>query len=141
MPLPNIESTFTVSVKGETTGHQYLGPFTVKCILTKREEFLSDIRRRELLGPAPEDALPSIRNNAYALSQLYVRIADAPAWWRESDFGTGLHDTNVIAEIFEKSLEAAESWRKRLAAEADKAEAVVKKVAKRAGRDGEPAGE
>jgi len=137
MSLPNIESTFSVSVKGDTTGHMYLGPFTVRAILTKREEFLADIRRRELVGPLPEDALPTIRNNAYALSQLYARVVDAPAWWRESDSGANLHDTNVIAEVFAKSLEAAEEWRKKVSGEAAKAEPVVKKAAKRAPKDEE----
>lgn len=131
MKLPNLESTFAISEKGDETGHQYIGTFTVKCILSKREEFLADARRRELLGAMADDATVTVRGNAFALSQLFVRIVDAPEWWVESDNGADLYDNNVIAEVFAKALEAADEWRKKISGEADKAEKVVKKTATR----------
>ena len=137
MKLPAIESTFAIAMKGDTLDHQYTGSFTVRCILTKREELIADIRRRELLGPIAEAAGPTVSNNAYVLGQLFVRIVDAPDWWKESDGGADLYDTNVIGEVYAKVLEASAEWRKRVGAEAKKAEEPVKKLAKKAPKEGE----
>ena len=136
MKLPAIESTFAIAMKGDTLDHEYTGTFTVRCILTKREELIADVRRRELLGPSADSASPVILNNAYVLGQLFVRIVDAPDWWKESDGGADLYDTNVIGEIYAKVLEASAAWRKKVAGESDKAEEPLRKLAKKAPAEG-----
>ena len=55
--LNNMEKSFIIDLAGETTGKPFTGTFTVKCVLSKREEMAADIRRRMILGPNPENAL------------------------------------------------------------------------------------
>ena len=128
MSLPVFEAQFAISEVGETTGEKFTGMFTVKRVLSKREESLADIRRRAILGPQPENSLSSVANDAYVLGQLAVRIVKAPKWWDESDGGLDLLDSNVLAKIFEETLKAEIEFRKEIAEKTGDAEKVLEKT-------------
>jgi hypothetical protein len=107
---------FSVNIVGETTGKPFFGSFTVKTVLTRGDRFIADQRRRELLGPNSQDALPDLQLEAFMHGQLMVRVVESPEWWRQSDYGRNIEDANVIVELFnlvrEKEDQAKEDLKK-----------------------------
>src|SRR5271168_5160767 len=99
-------ATFSISTTGKTTGQPFAGEFTVKTVMTRRDEFYADQERRRIVGPSPENtpAPVGLQGEAYMLGQLRARITAAPDWWKNSDAGLDLQDVNVIVEIFELAL-------------------------------------
>jgi len=90
----------TIDVVGQRTGNPYTGKFLIKTILTRRENFIADERRRMIVGTNPLGVAPSLNGEAYMLGQLFVRIMDGPKWWKDSDGGLELEDENVIGELY-----------------------------------------
>lgn len=97
---------FTISEIGEYSGKNYSGTFKVKTLLTRSDMFVSDQRRRDILGANGEQALDVLKAEAFMLGQLYVRVLDAPKFWKDSNFGLDLEDVNVISSIYKKCMEA-----------------------------------
>ena len=126
------DKTFVVQETGETTDRQFIGTFTVKRTLSKRDDQLADQRRRLILGPQPENATISAANDAYVLGQLSVRITKSPAWWDESDGGLDLKDNNIIAKIYSEAVQAELEWRNEIDKRAEEAGKTVKKIADKA---------
>lgn len=118
---------FSVNIIGESTGKPFAGTFTTKTVLTRGDRFIADQRRRELLGPQAQEAMPDLQLEAYMHGQLMVRILESPEWWKQSDYGKNLEDANVIIELFnlvrEKEDKAKEDLKKN-------AEAALTKIAK-----------
>jgi hypothetical protein len=85
---------------GQRTQNPYQGSFSIETVLSRRDNFAADERRRVIIGANPAGVAPSIMGEAYMLSQLFVRIVEAPKWWTESDNGMDLKDENVIGELF-----------------------------------------
>lgn len=104
--MAEVTKTIHVSTVGTLTGKPYNGKFTVKTVLNRRENFLADERRRFILGGNPNSAPPALQGEAYMLGQLFVRIVDAPDWWKQADGGLDIEDDNLIGELY-KSIEAA----------------------------------
>lgn len=132
MSLPDREKEFIVNEVGELTKERYTGTFRVKRVLTQREEFLSDHRRRAILGPNPENSAMAMAQNAYALGQLSVRITKSPSWWNpnnEEVGGLDLIDENLIAKVFEETLKAEQEWRDEIAKKAADAVKTVEEAA------------
>jgi hypothetical protein len=117
----------TLSIAGDKTGKSYNGKFSVKLVLTRRESFLADERRRMIIGANFAAALPALHEEAWHLGLLSVRLIDAPDWWKQSDGGLDLEDPNVIKELHklceEKIAEAEETLR-------EESKAALKKLAK-----------
>jgi hypothetical protein len=90
----------TIDVIGQRTGNPYNGKFLVKMVLTRRENFIADERRRMIVGTNPLGVAPSLNGEAYMLGQLFVRILEGPKWWKDSDGGLDLEDENVIGELY-----------------------------------------
>lgn len=90
---------FTVDVKGEISGRQFQGVFETKVKLSHREALKEDEVRRTILGTNPGDASEFARQLAGALAYLAVRIIDAPTWWRQSNNGLDLEDSNVLVAV------------------------------------------
>lgn len=119
---------FSISEKGENTGRDYSGVFKVKTILTRSDVFVSDQRRRDILGPSGETALDALKAEAFMLGQLYVRIVEAPKFWAESNFGLELEDVNVISTLFSKCIEIENERKMGLSKKADEAkQSLIKK--------------
>lgn len=119
---------FSISEKGENTGRDYSGVFKVKTLLTRSDMFLSDQRRRDILGPNGETALDALKAEAFMLGQLFVRIVEAPKFWPESNFGLELEDVNVISALFSKCMEIENERKTGLSKKADEAkQSLIKK--------------
>lgn len=124
-------AAFTVNITGETTGRVYTGKFLVKTVLSRRDHFVADERRRMLLGSNPTGAAPSIQGEAYIFGQLAVRVLEAPKFWSDSDNGLDIEDANVIGEVFKTTMEKEEEYQKSLKEEATEAvKSLSKKVSK-----------
>lgn len=127
-------ATFSVKIIGEDTGHPYDGDFTVKTILTRRENFYADEQRRLIIGPVSNPLMiPSnVQGEAYMTAQLMVRVIKAPKWWTDSNSGLDLQgDENVLGEIYklamDKETERKEALKKSAEVSLDK---ITKKVNK-----------
>jgi len=118
---------FSVNVIGEKTGTPYAGDFTVKTVLTRRDEFIADSRRRELLGPSPEGALPALQVEAFMFGQLFVRITAAPKWWSDAGNGIDLPDLNVVSGVYESAKNKEDERVKKVK---ESAEEALKQIAK-----------
>jgi hypothetical protein len=121
-------ATFTINTTGEDTGRVYSGKFKVKTILSRRDNFVADERRRMILGTNPTQAAPALQGEAYILGQLFVRIIEAPKFWQDSDNGLDIEDANVIGEIFKLTIEKQEELKNSVKDEAEKA---VKNLSKK----------
>jgi hypothetical protein len=98
--------TFSINVIGEESGNPFTGTFKVKTLLSRREHFAADERRRMIVGANPTTILPKLDTDAFMIAQLSVRVVEAPSWWKQSDSGLDLDDSNVIAEVFSLAIKA-----------------------------------
>jgi hypothetical protein len=126
--LANLEKSFIIDLVGDTTGDKFSGTFTVKCVLSKREEMAADVRRRFILGPSPENALNMLASDAFVLGQLSVRVTKSPSWWDRSDGGLELVDMNIIAKVFEEATKAELEFRETISKKAEEATKVLEKT-------------
>lgn len=103
--LPSNEYTFSVKLKGEKTKTSYEGAFTVKCLLTIAE--MSDLGLKiDEYSRGSTTLIQGVALLIRALAELEVRIIKAPSWWKDSNGGRDLMDTNVVYEVFNKALDA-----------------------------------
>lgn len=117
---------FSISTKGDVSQLPYSGNFTVKAVLTRREQFVADQRRREIVGSFADGAIPALHSEAFMLGQLFVRIQEAPKFWTDSDGGLDLQDYNVIKEIFDKAISLQDERIASLKKQADEAAKTLK---------------
>lgn len=115
-----------ISTVGTVTGKSYTGKFSIKTVLNRRENFLADERRRFILGGNPNSAPPALQGEAYMLGQLFVRIVEAPDWWKQSDAGLDIEDDNLIGELY-KAAEGAVAEQEKVVQE--EAKAALEKLA------------
>lgn len=115
----------SVSVTGESTGTPYMGDFTVKLVLTKKEQFKADAIRREILGPSPTNTepAPKLQTDAYILGQLAVRVEKSPKFWDDSNGGLNLPegDDNLLYSLYNEVLLKIEERNSKLRDQAKKA--------------------
>jgi hypothetical protein len=112
---------FGISLTGLQTGRPYAGDFTVKTVLSKKDQFRADEIRRILLGVNSESALPALQGDAFMMGQLAVRIVDGPEWWKKSNNGADLEDDNVIPTLFELCMDKEKEHKEKLKAAAEEA--------------------
>lgn len=125
-------SNFSVDIRGDKTRKQFVGAFTVKTLLSHRDELRRDAIRRDLLGPAAQFATDRAMNQADVLSELAVRIAKAPTWWTENGNGLDLKDDNVVARVYEEALKAEKDVLAKLIGEGEKAKEELRESTKAA---------
>lgn len=130
--MDELTSVFDVNMVGEESGTSYVGTFKVRTLLSRQQLARADMNRRLILGPLPEgsSAMPRVAADAFISGQLSVRVVEAPRWFENA--GTGgieLFDTNVLEEIFRKSMEAEDDRRSKLNQKADAAAEKLKKKA------------
>lgn len=116
---------FNVSCKGEVTGEQFTGNFTVKTRLSHYDQLKRDEARRALLGPSPLGQVPGeqAKITAEVFSQLAVRVVKAPSWWTDSNNGLDMMDSDPASKVYEAAMTAEKEELDRLKEEAKKAEA------------------
>ena len=119
---------FSISEKGENSGKDFSGIFKIKTLLTRSDMFLSDQRRRDILGPNAESALDALKAEAFMLGQLFVRVVESPRFWKDSNYGLELEDINVISVLFSKCMDIETERKSNLSKSADAAkQSLIKK--------------
>jgi hypothetical protein len=113
------EASFSLSLDGETTGEKWVGDFKAKKRLSHRDQLRKDQVRRDLLGPQGNTPTERAMSTAMILSELRVRLVDAPKWWQAMGEGLDLEDDNVIGTLYDEVMkierEAGESKKKKAA--------------------------
>jgi len=96
---------FKIDVIGEQTAQTYLGEFKTKCILSVGDEIEADKHYRNLLGENLIYATQDVKELAFALAQLKVRVIESPFFWGELKEGHESEDRNLVFEVLNKSIE------------------------------------
>lgn len=109
MDLPKNQKSFQLDYTGELTGKRYEGTFTVKCVLNMAEKRKLEIERSGLSADLNN---PTGNLNAIALvvSNLRVRVIDAPDWFKQSIVSLDILDEDVLFEVYSKALDKSEEW-------------------------------
>lgn len=123
----NNVGSFSLNLEGETTGTQWFGQFKAKKKLSLRDQLNRDKIRRELLGTIGGESDPRALSIAYVLSELGVRITEAPPWWKEQANGLDMEDGNVVTKIYETALDIETNALAERKAKADAAKVDLKK--------------
>lgn len=120
-----MQEVISVNVIGEQTGTPYIGDFTIKLHLTKREQLRADMIRRETLGPSPLNSEPAakLQTDAFILGQLAVRVEKAPKFWLDSNAGLDLPegDDNLLYELYDQILKKIQESADKMREQAKKA--------------------
>jgi hypothetical protein len=120
-----MQEVISINTTGEATGTPYMGDFTVKLQLTKKEQFRADAIRREILGPSPlnNEPAPKLQTDAFIIGQLAVRIEKAPKFWTDSSNGLDLPegDDNLLYTLYNEILTKIEDQNTKLREQAKKA--------------------
>jgi hypothetical protein len=125
--------TFTISELGQNTGKPYDGKFVIKTILSRRDAFAADERRRMIIGVNPSMVMPALSGEAYMLGQLFVHIIEAPKWWLDSDRGLDIEDENIIGVLYKLVEEKSKEKRDQIQANAKSSLEKLAKSAKKIG--------
>lgn len=117
MSLPKNEKTFDFNHVGETTAKKYEGQFTVRCSLNMGMKHQLELEKSRLLADFlnPTSELAGI---ALILSNLRVKISDAPEWWKQSGGGFNLEDEDVLVELYKALVEKELEYRNEIKAKA-----------------------
>ena len=100
---------------GDRTNTTYMGVFRVKTIVSPMDMIRADRLYRELIGSVnPHMASKETQNFAFALSQLKVRILEAPDFYKNSDLDGSHLDSNILIDIINKSIDAEEEYKKQI---------------------------
>jgi hypothetical protein len=117
---------FSVDIKGESSGQDFVGSFTVKTKLSIKEHLRQDELYRSLLGADSQNASIDSKSLATALAYLATRIVTSPEWWKKMEGGLSCEDINVISEINNKCIAEIEKEYATLKNEASAAEEALK---------------
>jgi len=94
---------FTIDEIGENTADPFRGRFTLKTILTHKEQLRRDEMRRLYLGSFSQVApSPRAANQAELFADINIRIVGdkgCPSWWRDADMGLDLKDDAPVLAI------------------------------------------
>ena len=122
------DAGFSISVIGDLSCETYRGDFRAVKFLTHRQQLLLDQRRRDILGNNSESASPRAQNQAHILASVFVRITEAPTWWKESNSGLDLIDDNVLIEVFENAMRIENETVSEIRAKAERAQESIKSM-------------
>ena len=103
--LPDSEHDFVLESDGAFTKAKYSGKFkfrvpNIKASLTEQKKFaeLNGTSVEEELKKLPEDVL--IINSMIAF--LHATLVECPEWFKASEYGHDLYDSNILGEIYTK---------------------------------------
>lgn len=111
--LPKNEQSFDVDLVGETTGIQYKGTFTAKCVLTMAGRHSMELEKTRLQADYanPSAGLAGI---SISLATIRAKINQGPAWWKDSDGGASIIDENIIFTLYDECNKLEAGWRTAL---------------------------
>lgn len=109
--IPSSEHTFTIEETGETTKKRFVGEFTCR-IPRRKEQCLIDKHRAFLNGNQADQLESTTLRFHHMISYLRYTLVteDCPKFWKESDLGYELYDTNIVKAIYDKVLEFEVEW-------------------------------
>jgi len=110
--LPDMEYKFSVQFVGKESGINWVGDFTYKRP-NINERSLIELMKTRLNGDLVTID-PDIAYLNAALAHLRFTLKSSPEWWKDSDFGGALFDTNVIVEIYKKCIDFETEWSNRV---------------------------
>jgi hypothetical protein len=118
MDLPTNQVVFDFDFTSDL-GKRYEGQFTVICNLDMRKKHMLELEKTRLMGnySNPTDELAGI---AIILANLRHRIVNGPEWWKQSDGGYNITDSEVLTELYNKIVAAGVEWRTKLKEKAQK---------------------
>lgn len=110
--LPKMNHNFDINVNGKETGVTFVGNFRYK------RPSLGDRSRIEVMLRRLSGDLFTIDQNIQlfneAVSHLKYTLEEFPDWWKESNFGLDLYDSNVVIEIYNECMSYEENFLKKL---------------------------
>jgi hypothetical protein len=110
--LPSMDYKFSIQVKGSESQLMWTGDFMYRRPTLGERGKIDALRcklNNDLTTIDPEiDILHS------ALAHLRYTLRESPDWWKNSDYGSNLYDTNVVIEIYNKILEFEKDWKKKI---------------------------
>jgi hypothetical protein len=108
-------ASFEVAETDQLTYTTFIGAFRVKCFLNPLETIKADRIFRELIGSVnPVMASGAAKNMAFAISQLAVRVIEAPDFFKNQfnpDLPGGHLPEEVLIHILDKAIDAETKFR------------------------------
>lgn len=129
MSTPVNEKEFAITIAGDTTGEQFAGKFKVRTRLSFRDQLRRDEIRRTLLGVDPSSASERADSASVMLSELSVRVIEAPSWWTNAEAGLELADDNVLREVYLAAIKAEKDLIASVTKKGEEAQADLQKAA------------
>jgi hypothetical protein len=109
--LPAMEKTFIVDVTGNFSKKRHVGEFTCR-IPGIKEQCLINKHKAYLNGDQPDQLDIGTLKIHHMISYLRYTITESPKFWKESDLGYGLFDSNIIEDVYNKVLDHENNWLK-----------------------------
>lgn len=123
--LPSMEHTFSLELKGSSTGQVWTGKFTYK-----RPNIGMQSEIAKTTAKLNED-LKNLDENMQFLHKILATLrhtlVDAPQWWVDSMFGIEFYDTNIIFELYKNTQDFEDEWYEKVWKEEPKKESKKKK--------------
>lgn len=111
--IPDIIRPVYLQTVGETTKQKYFGTFRIKVILTQRERLLVE-REYSALLPSDKGASEENKLRAAVLAELSVRVVESPDWWKNSDYGRELLDSQPLWDLMVSIDKERNAWQEEL---------------------------
>ena len=128
------EKVISINTVGEKSGRAYSGSFTVKMMMSQKDEFSADLIRRQIIGPSPDGTPPAanLQYKAYIMGMIQARATVVPLFWENSNMGMDIPDGNISLEVYDLILKAEEDFTAGIAKDSEKALKKLKKADKKA---------
>ena len=112
--IPEKTHFFSIDETGNITNTRFTGDFQCQ-ILNVKNRSLVDKHRAFLNGEYADQIDGSTLWLHQMISHLrFVLIGDLPRFWRESDLGYELFDTNVIKAVYDATIDFENEWFKEI---------------------------
>ncbi len=112
MKLPSMEFTFNLNIKGSITGEVFKGSFGYKR-LSIGDQGKADVLKTNMNGDLVSIDL-GVNKLHEMISWLRFGLIEHPDWWRESNFGIELYDSNVVTEIYNMAMDFEKEWKRKV---------------------------
>jgi hypothetical protein len=111
--LPKNEKTFSIDIVGDTSGQQFAGQFSAKCVLNLAEKRSKELEKTRLLADSanPSNGLSAL---AEVLAQIRAKLTQWPDWWANLGHGADMLDENVVIHLYDKLSELETEWRNEI---------------------------